>query len=623
MKQNWLPVALVVGTVLCATTSCGGDDPGTGSSEAARVWAPAILGFGTFWELEVQPNLTIPARFEEQDLAFDDIEPHLRAEIAAERFDADLVLVPEAMGRRLLADGVLEDPHVVIFSADDPDEAAEMFGLILAPPAGRGTGTGGLRVAEVARYEHGCLAAVERLPAPVAPPAPVAGSRLALDVAEAELIEGTVREAAEGGIEGTLMSLAIDTVFEVFKQLAMALGKETAARVIGAAGPATSTALTAKSILELGDASADVTEARSDAEIAATETYYDAVQAISGARTDLYEIRAGLRSCELSGPDAIERIDGLGTSVTTYERAARDAMADIVRTGGEESALRSEALDNGLSRFLELWADIRAEAAAKDASTLPEDLVSVGETLEEIVGESDTNDWETFVELLTGLDPDNPFTHSNGALMTNAAGTTDLIAVGSAPIEVSDPALRRLLDRFPCGTGPVGFTLCGTGDLTTGLAILTVAVFAATLPIIDALEHFQYGFVFDADGNASNNYTAPPAYPKDLFDGTDRWFEVLHMPTSAWSLKASLARDGSVAAETTAARAILNGNSIAMLIPASELEAALPEYRVTGFRHMGDYGINPPHVFNGDVHPEVGAPLATPATETFVAREDM
>jgi hypothetical protein len=35
-----------------------------------------------------------------------------------------------------------------------------------------------------------------------------------------------------------------------------------------------------------------------------------------------------------------------------------------------------------------------------------------------------------------------------------------------------------------------------------------------------------------------------------------------------------------------------------------------PRYRVTAFRHTGDYGMNPPHDWNGDVEPMVDVGLS-------------
>ncbi len=163
---------------------------------------------------------------------------------------------------------------------------------------------------------------------------------------------------------------------------------------------------------------------------------------------------------------------------------------------------------------------------------------------------------------------------------------------------------------FPCGAGPNGTTLCAPGapPVPAGDILVISKALDATIPIADALNRYQYGFVFDADNTPGNNYQANAQYADDLFKNTDRWYEANYAPASGWALKTSTALNGNIQPATSAARVIIAGNSITLVLPASEVASKAP-YRLTAFRHTGDYGINPPYNYDGSVWPAVGQPL--------------
>jgi hypothetical protein len=62
--------------------------------------------------------------------------------------------------------------------------------------------------------------------------------------------------------------------------------------------------------------------------------------------------------------------------------------------------------------------------------------------------------------------------------------------------------------------------------------------------------------------------------------------------------------------EVSAARVTINGNVIALVVPASEFTAPKPSFRITAFRHTGDYGLNPPYNWDGSIWPNVATGLA-------------
>jgi hypothetical protein len=87
------------------------------------------------------------------------------------------------------------------------------------------------------------------------------------------------------------------------------------------------------------------------------------------------------------------------------------------------------------------------------------------------------------------------------------------------------------------------------------------------------------------------------------------------MAGGGWTMSARDARGGTIMPMSTAARIWIRRNTVTLIAPASELGTTMPPYRVTAFRHTGDYGIDPPHDWSGDVEPTVAQGLA-PFTPT-------
>jgi len=194
-------------------------------------------------------------------------------------------------------------------------------------------------------------------------------------------------------------------------------------------------------------------------------------------------------------------------------------------------------------------------------------------------------------------------------LIEHAIGIPDLERLfGGASI-----APQGGLPQLPCGAGPDGFTVCAeTPALLEPGDYLTVWMTTlATIPLADPVNSYQYGFVFDADGIAANNYVPSASFPNDFFKGTDRWYEVRYAPVDGWSLVVTDARNGVLVTVASGARATIVGGSIVLAVPKSEFAVAHPAYRVTAFCHTGNFGIPPPHVWSGDLSPTVAAGLST------------
>lgn len=190
--------------------------------------------------------------------------------------------------------------------------------------------------------------------------------------------------------------------------------------------------------------------------------------------------------------------------------------------------------------------------------------------------------------------------------------------VSITEIEVPDGGAAAILGtstdtieaEFPCGEEtPERRVLCAsTAPPPAGDWIVVSAVMQDVIPLDTPDLYGQFAFVFDGDGDTTNNYEAPAEYPNDFFDGTDRWYQVNIDPTNGPVLSVMDATNGSVMPSVSNARFVFDGNLMMALIPADEM-AACPMYRTTSFVHHGDYGLNPPHYWAGDTEPTVSQGL--------------
>ncbi len=166
---------------------------------------------------------------------------------------------------------------------------------------------------------------------------------------------------------------------------------------------------------------------------------------------------------------------------------------------------------------------------------------------------------------------------------------------------------------FPPGQGPNGYTLYPNlpTQMAEGEYLVVYQALLEDIPLNDTVQHFQYGFVFDADNDESNNYQpSNPEFANDFFKNTDRWYVAGYDPTNGWKLTVQSARDGNIQEVPSSARIIIAGDSMILVAPASEFDVPTPKYRVTSFTHKGDWGLQAPHDWSGDPTPPVDEPLA-------------
>lgn len=646
-RHSWCCLGLI-GTLVGAACGDDGGDQDPNANADVVFWAPKHIGMRVLWDIDLDDRLaaeSIVGALVEEDLAFQDIEARVRAVIDSGMPRADVVMVPWGIGQRLLADGVIVEPYRELFSATDED-AAKLWGVVVAQPASTSARVVGRAESSPLVFQSdGCLTPEShaRIATTVSESADVVASGLVhtplLD--NWQLVDGSAE--ASGNAVGKIVT---DKLKEMGAQRAVTTGanaiagaystqvgemvaeraatQAVAIKVVGVFFKGVSFIMDYKAFLESIYRSVELNDATADAYESALQTWSDGTKNINDLTTEMLELRLGIINCSVSGKDALERLDELTNLVRTYENAARTGITQATTIEGEISPHWEEATDNAKQKFTQTWVSVRADAQKKA------DAVNASNsTLQSLTFDDPATpdaEWEVFAELLTGLELGNGFVHSNGTLMTMSAGNTDIIRAGGAVIDVSGDAADYLFGtngRYPCGTGMLGHTLCGGMPFPAGPARVFVVDYDALLPPPSDGYHYQYGFVFDGDGDASNNYMAPSLYPMDLFDNTDIWYEAkLDATSMLWSFTSTLARNGTLASRQTAARTIINGNSMILLVPGTEFEVAAPGYRVTAFRHRGDFGINAPHDFNGDVYPAVGLALAMPSTTSVPGRYD-
>ncbi|MCA8956903.1 MAG: hypothetical protein KDC87_12570 [Planctomycetes bacterium] len=221
--------------------------------------------------------------------------------------------------------------------------------------------------------------------------------------------------------------------------------------------------------------------------------------------------------------------------------------------------------------------------------------------------------------------------HSKGALPWNRVPAllfTEIAVLGLLSITLDIALLHTNFWRskqqpeavvnFPPGQGPNGFTIHPDNevDMLPGEYHYFHMTMAEDIPIQDPepKNRYVFSFVADADGLSNNNWVPDPAFPADFFKDTDRWYQITYDRTAGWHLTVTRVNAGgrTTTQVSSAARAIIQGKAIVLVVPAAEFAVSKPSWRATSFCHQGDFGLNAPYVWSGDVDPAVSAGLHVP-----------
>jgi hypothetical protein len=224
------------------------------------------------------------------------------------------------------------------------------------------------------------------------------------------------------------------------------------------------------------------------------------------------------------------------------------------------------------------------------------------------------------------LDPPNPgpILHPSPLIPAQPRPTdeTGLHRIASVVLDLDAEQAAALDAAYPCGDRSGGWTRspapggaplvvsgCDQNGGRTGPGRYHVHVAALRQAIRAVIsDHRSYVMALDADGDPTNNYGITPGFENDPYVGTDRFYEMNHTPGVGWRLVGVDARNTQPVEITTGARGIVQGNLLAILVPASEIPVANPGVRFVSFHHQGDFGLQG-QPWSADVQP---APTQSP-----------
>ncbi|MDG2112649.1 MAG: hypothetical protein P8N02_08570, partial [Actinomycetota bacterium] len=318
-----------------------------------------------------------------------------------------------------------------------------------------------------------------------------------------------------------------------------------------------------------------------------------AVAMLSDAHRRLCALEAPLISGDLSPADAQELVDAMFSSaqieqlIESRDEQLQKKIIEMTQLVGERSeqpsgVIVSDPVTSVLQGALDQESRDRAIAGALD-------------------------------KIFSDPEPGNESMHSNGVLTVTSEGETDIIRHGQFWYSpgVGGPGLD---DLFPCGHASGTTTLCGSAPQSTGNFTVVMAEFGGMVPLGPTERSYQYGFVFDRNGDSSDNYRAGSSFPYDTWDDTDFWVVISGGP-SGLGFQRHCSR--LLRPSRHRGRVVLSGWTITLFMPQEELgggptDPAVP-HRTTSFWHTGDFGINPPHEFSIDALPRVHEPLDLPS----------
>ena len=167
-------------------------------------------------------------------------------------------------------------------------------------------------------------------------------------------------------------------------------------------------------------------------------------------------------------------------------------------------------------------------------------------------------------------------------------GYTDSWSVDEVDLNFNDSLLE-------CGAvtdGRRGVCAENVLPMPAGEVLALGITVAAEIPQANPDRHYVYAMVLDSDDDPANDWVGFLDW--DYFLGTDRWYQLIWSPTeSRWSVVVMqvAAGDRTSVVTSSTVRAVIEGDTVAWFVSASEFPSALPGYRLTAFAHDGGYGV--------------------------------
>ena len=396
-----LPILAIAALPLLLAAACTGEGPSpTPQStptevpeEVVRLWMPEVMGLGILFRDFVAPPLLEQARIElqiqEEDIPFEGLEALLRDSLTAGDIDADLVAVPAAMGRRLLDDGLLDQPVVFLFSTEEAlgfDLAAVLMAAPASQTGARSRQTDPLAGQQPLVWSGDCPQSLTvqapsprryaGLASPLLAPLLNGGPSEAEEFAE-DIVENAAKEFAKKGLgnlekviitEGTEIVLEEYVSQEALDELVKKYGPKTATRIVGRAFVIVGVANDLGAIIEFSIEGVRLADAQHSRDLTLLETVHSAQDAMLDIQGKIIDVKNELISCELDGAAGEERVLELWERGNLFGARARDTISDIARAGdGDTAQSLRELTDNIEDRNSRLATEVLERARAKSA----------------------------------------------------------------------------------------------------------------------------------------------------------------------------------------------------------------------------------------------------------------
>lgn len=202
----------------------------------------------------------------------------------------------------------------------------------------------------------------------------------------------------------------------------------------------------------------------------------------------------------------------------------------------------------------------------------------------------------------------------------------DMRLYGGVRLNLTDAGIREAWGNtiYECGANDgVRIVVCPTDVQSVAEAGGDVWMFAMAfdeaVPAASPDHSFTYSAVFDSDGDPANDWQFFPPFDFDLFQGADRWYQLVWDHNAGQWLISVTQVDGAQqpAVVPSAVRAVIEGDTIVFFIPASEFQLDQPPYRLTSFGHDGAFSESDRGADVSGVDPS--APLTVPPEDAYLA----
>lgn len=233
--------------------------------------------------------------------------------------------------------------------------------------------------------------------------------------------------------------------------------------------------------------------------------------------------------------------------------------------------------------------DVGDDTATNDATSTDSDTGS---------GDSDSSSYDkiTLIPLFTWMiDPTGDFFDSISTnKVTHTSDLIDIVGYGGRFWAYTADLAGEFNSRYPCGSTENAYVICadGTGDLVAGDYYVVGTQLAAFVPLSSTEYSYIYSMVWESDGDSANDWVIQGPYDYDLYQGADRWYELVwDHKTAEWHyyvVQVTSGKGGPVATASNG-RALIMDDKIIFITPADEFPSVEPLYRVGSFAHLGNY----------------------------------